>query len=143
MQPPRSAALPLRKGHTEESSYFYGTAGKRQSVLRFLGDLAESGQAYQLRLYSDEDMSWLYEDPLFTRRWAILLMKLLHTGTRIRIPHNITRDSNEMFEAVRNWIPLYMTGAVEPYYYPRLRDGVYHRSLFIASGHSALISDSV
>ena len=126
-----------------ENGYFYGIEGKRQAVELFLGSLCETGKAYQLLLYSDEEMSWLYEDPAFARRWAALLLKLLSTGSRIRIPHNITRDSNEMFEAVQKWIPLYMTGAIEPYYYPRLRDGVYHRSLFIAIGHSALISDSV
>jgi hypothetical protein len=126
-----------------ENGYFYGNEGKRQAVELFLGTLCESGKAYDLLLFSDEEMSWLYEDPVFAKRWAMLLFKLLTTGSRIRIPHNITRDSNEMFEAVRKWIPLYMTGAIEPYYYPRLRDGVYRRSLFIAPGHSALISTSI
>jgi len=36
-----------------------------------------------------------------------------------------------------------MTGAIEPYYYPRLRDGVFHRTLFIASDHSAMVANSV
>ncbi len=126
-----------------ECGYFYGVEGKRQAIELFLGNLCASGEAYQLLLYSDEEMSWLYEDPAFAKRWAGLLWQLLSTGSRIRIPHNITRDSNEMFEAVHKWIPLYITGAIEPYYYPRLRDGVYHRSLFIARGHSALISDSI
>ena len=123
--------------------FYYGNEGKRRAVEIFLGRLCCSNKAYQLLLYSDEEMSWLYEDPAFAKRWAALLIRLLSTGSRIRIPHNITRDSNEMFESVQKWIPLYMTGAIEPLYYPRLRDGVYHRSLFIAKDDSALISTSV
>ena len=123
--------------------YFYGTEGKRNAVEYFLGNLCSSGKAYRLMLFSDEEMSWLVDDPAFTGRWSTLLMQLLTTGSRISIPHNVTRDSNEMLESVEKWIPLYMTGAIEPYYYPRLRDGVYHRSLFIAEGDSAVISCSV
>ena len=131
------------EAETAGNAYFYGNEGKRRAVEIFLGRLCRSGKAHQLLLFSDEEMSWLYEDPAFAKRWAALLISLLSTGSRIRIPHNITRDSNEMFESVRKWIPLYMTGAIEPLYYPRLRDGVYHRSLFIAKDDSALISTSV
>ena len=128
---------------SSEAWFFYGNEGKRNAVEAFLARLCRTGKTYSLLLYSDEEMSWLYEDPVFAREWAAMLFHLLNTGSRIRIPHNITRNSNEMFEAVSKWIPLYMTGAIEPYYYPRLRDGVYHRSLFLAAGDSALISDSV
>ncbi len=126
-----------------EAWFYYGNDGKRSAVEAFLSRLCKTGKSYSLLLCSDEEMSWLYEDPAFAKRWAGLLFHLLNTGSRIRIPHNITRNSNEMLQAVSKWIPLYMTGAIEPYYYPRLRDGVYHRSLFIAEGDSALISNSV
>lgn len=57
--------------------------------------------------------------------------------------HNVDRDLNEMLEAVIKWIPIYMTGMIEPYYYPRLRDGVFQRTLFIAPKTAAVISSSV
>ena len=47
-----------------------------------------------------------------------------------------------MFEAVKKWVPLYLSGSIEPYYYPRIRDGVFMRTMFIARGHSAIISQS-
>ena len=128
---------------SSEAWFYYGNEGKRNAVEAFLSRLCKTGKSFSLLLYSDEEMSWLYEDPAFAKRWAALLFHLLNTGSRIRIPHNITRNSNEMLQAVSKWIPLYMTGAIEPYYYPRLRDGVYHRSLFIADGDSAMISNSV
>ena len=126
-----------------QSWFFYGNSGKRRAVELFLGRLCCRQQPFQLLLFSDEEMSWLYEDATFAKRWAALLFRLLTTGSRIRIPHYTSRGSSEMFEAVQKWIPLYLTGAIEPYYFPRLRDGVYRRSLFIAEGDSALISTSI
>lgn len=57
--------------------------------------------------------------------------------------HTVSREIGEMLEAVQKWLPLYASGAIAPYYYPKLRDNVYHRTLFIAKGYSALISNSV
>lgn len=50
---------------------------------------------------------------------------------------------NEMLEAVTKWIPIYTTGMIEPYCYPRLRDGVFQRTLFIAPHTAAIVSSSV
>ena len=123
--------------------YFYGNAGKLTAVELFLGRLCLSGKPHELLLFSDEEMTWLYEDQGFTSRWAAMLLYLLSTGSTIQIPHFITRSKTEMFEACRNWIPLYMTGSINPWYCPIPRDGVLKRSLFVAAGHSALISSSV
>ena len=56
---------------------------------------------------------------------------------------SFSRNANEMWKAVQKWLPLYMTGAISPYYYPRLRDGIWHRTIFVARGHSAMVSSSV
>ena len=50
---------------------------------------------------------------------------------------------NEMLEAITKWMPIYMTGMIEPYCYPRLRDGVLQRTLFIAPNTAAVVSSSV
>ena len=125
------------------TSLYYGITGRRDGVIAFLSALCESGKPHTLLLTSDEDMAWLFEDETFARSWAALMGRLIRSGSRIIIIHSIGRDANDMWEAVRNWLPLYMTGAIQPYYYPRLRDGLLHRSLFVAAGHSALCSVSV
>ena len=40
-------------------------------------------------------------------------------------------------------MPLYLTGMIEPYYCPRLRDQIYRRTIFVAPGHSAVTSTSI
>lgn len=48
-----------------------------------------------------------------------------------------------MLSAIKQWVPLYMTGSIEPYYYPRIRDGLFRRTLFIAPHTAAVTSSSV
>lgn len=122
---------------------FYGNEGKRNAVELFLSRLCASGKAHTFLLYSDEDMTWLYEDAAFARRWGAYLTKLLSLGGSVKMIHTVSRDVSEMMEAVQKWIPLYLSGRIEPYFCPRLRDGIYHRSLFVAQGCSALVSNSV
>ncbi|MBR1658799.1 MAG: hypothetical protein IJ705_00590, partial [Oscillospiraceae bacterium] len=130
--PASAAALP-----------FYGDAGKREAVELFLSRLCDTGETQTLLLYSDESMAWLVDDPAFARRWAALLGRIIARGGRIRLIHSMRRDVSELMEAVRKWMPLYLTGGIEAYYCPRLRDGLYRRSLFVARGTAALVSSSV
>ena len=122
---------------------FYGNEGKRAAVELFLSRLCATGRSHTLLLYSDEDMSWLYEDAAFRSRWAALLVRILTLGGSIKMIHTVSRNATELLEAVQSWLPVYLVGRIEPYYCPRLRDGIYHRSLFVACGHSALVSTSV
>ncbi len=140
---PGNVEYPVSSGIACEASLYFGNAGKRQAVIAFLDDLCQTRRPHMLLLHSDEDMSWLYEDPAFVRIWSSLLLRLVKAGSRIKIIHTITRDANEMWEAVQKWLPLYMSGAIQPYYYPRLRDGIMRRTLFVAVDHSALISNAV
>ena len=123
--------------------YYYGKCGKREAVIRFLTQVANEEIPQTLLLFSDEEMSWLYEDNAFAKKWAILLKNVLVKGNRIQIIHTVSRDLNELLEAVAKWIPIYATGAIEPYYYPKLRDGLFQRTLFIAPQTAAVISNSV
>lgn len=130
------------KLHSSCSVYFK-TEGKRQAALNFLGKIAESSQPQTLLFFSDEDISWMADDAAFTAQWAEFMKKILNKGNRIRIIHDINRGLDEILSAIGSWIPLYMTGAIEPYYYPRIRDGVYKRSLYIVPDLCAVTSCSI
>ena len=131
------------KGSSTPIQLFFGNKGKRDAVITFLEELEQTGKPHTLLLFSDEDMFWLYEDESFLRTWMHLMRHLITTGTRIRIIHSIGRNAGDMWEAVRNWMPLYASGAVEPWYCPRLRDGIFRRTEFIAQDHSAVFGSSV
>lgn len=122
------------------STYYYGDDGKRQAVIRFLNNIKDKTNQ-TLLLFSDESMSWMLEEK-FACTWSKLLIKVLKNGNKIKIIHTIAREYNEMFEAVSKWIPLYLTGMIEPFYYPKLRDRIIRRTIFICSS-DAIISNSI
>ena len=124
------------------ATLFYGDDGKRQAVLAFLSDLLERGEPVSLLLHSDEDMLWLTGDKEFAKQWSELLFRLLGLGSTIKIVHTVSRDIGDMLEGMRKWIPLYATGRIEPFYCPRLRDGIFKRTLFVAYGVSAVSASS-
>lgn len=127
---------------TANAILFYGDAGRRESALAFLSELDSAGYTGVLLLQSDEDMAWM-RDEAFAKEWGAPLARLLSAGCTVRVVHTVSRDAGEMWEGVHAWLPLYLEGKVEPWYYPRLRDGVRTRSLFVAPGVCALMSDAV
>lgn len=127
----------------KEIEMFHGVEGKRSAVLTFLSLVIANKHPQILLLFSDEDLFWLTEDPAFTAKWAALMLQVLENGHRIKIIHAINRDLDEMLSGIKGWVPLYMTGAIEPYYYPKTRDGLFRRTLFIAPDTAAVSSSSV
>ena len=127
----------------KETTTYYGNSGKRDAVVTLLATALTSEHNETLYLYSDEAMEWLIGEKKFTNQWAMLMMKVIQKGHRIVIIHTVNRGLDEMLTAIREWMPLYMTGAIEPYYYPRTRDDIYKHTLFVLEGKMALISRSV
>ncbi len=122
---------------------YYGIEGKRKAAAAFLSLVVKAEKPHTLLLFSDEDFGWISEDPAFAARWAGLMSQAIMKGNRIKMIHTVSRHLDEMVEGLMKWIPLYMTGAIEPYYYPKKRDGVFNRSLFVAPGTAAVTSDSI
>ena len=126
-----------------KADYYFGIKGKQEAVLRFLNQVAREKFTQTLLLFSNEDMSWMLNDPQFTKQWADLMTIVILKGNRIRIIHTVSRALNEIFDAITQWLPLYLTGSIEPYYYPRSQDGVFRRTLFIAPQTAAIVASSV
>jgi hypothetical protein len=127
----------------DDISVFYGIEGKRQAAEFFLLEVMKIGTPQTLLLYSDEATDWMTTDRDFAIKWAQLMIGVLSKGNRIKIIHTISRELDEMLNAIQQWMPMYMTGLIEPYYYPKKRDGVFKQTMFISPGVSAVISSSV
>ncbi len=116
----------------KDTEAYYGINGKRQVVIAFLSNVIMSNKKQTLLLFSDENMEWLTGSAEFTMQWSALMKQVIMKGNKIKIIHTVSRDLDEMLSAVAKWMPLYMTGAIEPYYYPKKRDGVFRRTLFVS-----------
>lgn len=126
----------------KEVDVFYGVEGKQAAVLTFLSLIVKSKSPQTLLLYSDEDMEWLTSKREFTAQWASLMSQLLRKGNRIKIIHSTNRNFDEMMTGIKRWVPLYMTGAIEPYYYPKNKDRLFRQTLFIAPDTPVAVTSS-
>ncbi len=127
---------------TADTEIYFGLEGKRLAVEYFLSDVLAQKQSQTLLLYSDEPTDWMTADREFATKWAALMIQALSKGTRIKIIHTVSRDLDEMLNAISQWMPLYMSGLIEPYYYPKKKDGIFKRTLFIAPNTSAITSST-
>lgn len=114
----------------DSSPHYMGTKGLQKAVIRFLCMAIISG-AKELLLYSDEEMDWLVEDADFHLKWITLMTASVNHGIHIKIIHNIERDIPEMFEAIKSWLPLYMSGMIEPYYCTEKHENRFLHTLFL------------
>ena len=124
-------------------SIHYGLIGKQEATLAFLSAVINHKKPQTLLLFSDESFEWLGQNPEYAARWAALMIQVIAQGNRICMIHTVSRNLDEMLAGLSRWMPLYMTGAIEPYYYPKTRDGLFKRTLFIAPEIAAVISNSV
>lgn len=126
-----------------KQNIFHGIDGRRQAVLSFLLSIIENSTPQTLLLYSDENMDWLLGDLNYAKKWTELFTKVISLGNRVKIIHTINRSIDDIFDTIKLWMPFYMTGRIEPYYYPNNRDGIFKRTLFIAPESCVLTSTSI
>lgn len=135
-------ALPMNKTeNTEDIFVYYGNSGKRAAVLAFLGYMMDQKEPQEIDVNCDENLEWLEEDPDYIAKIQQYMSSLAEknfTCRRIVAPVN---DLDYAYASLRfRWLPLLITGRVLSYYYPRLRDAVYHRMLIVARGKAAVFS---
>lgn len=145
-KPPQISAVDdsiINESIPSDAEAFYGIEGKQNAVIAFFSLILKDKNPQTLLLYSDENMDWLTENPEFTAKWAVLFSQVIMRGNKIKIIHSVTRSLEELLSAVKEWLPIYMTGTIEPYYYPKMRDRVFKRTLFIAPHTVAISSNSI
>lgn len=137
-----AAILKSASTRTDKSNY-QGIQGMREAVLRFLLDVTMSREPCLLKLFSTQGMDWLVTDPDFMCLWGFLMQLLLKKGHRIEIIHNFGRSETEVMGAIKYWLPLYMSGNIDPYTcdsfnQPGFSAVPFVKTLFINCGRSAI-----
>jgi hypothetical protein len=133
----------LEAVRSDNRELYYGVEGKREAFLRFLMLAGDSEKSLEMHMYSDEDLGWLSDNADFSGKTLSLLTSCAKDGKKIKIVHPLRQDEDAMLYVVRRWIPVYLTGYVEPYYYPVIRDELYYRTVFVIPGVAAMVSSSL
>lgn len=134
--------VPSSSNDSPAKSIYPGRQGKREGVLRFLSE-ALNMEPTTLFLYSDEPLTWLVEDIDFYFKWTRILPQIIHHGHKVILVHAIDNDLIDITSVLEKWLPLYLSGNIESYYYPKLNDGPFRHTIFIAGESAALTSASL
>lgn len=71
------------------------------------------------------------------------MSEVLRKGNKITIIHDVDRRYGDMQTSLNVWMQLYMTGRIDAWYFPGIRDGIINTTRFIAPDVAAVISNNV
>ena len=126
-------SLPQRKVRKE----YYGIKEFMDSELDFMKSTVLSKSTDDCIMYSDMPIEEMAADPEFPKKYMFGLAMMLKKGLHIHQIHDVNRPFPEMMIGLENWIPLYMTGQISPYYLPISQSQVFLHFLKV-SGAAAL-----
>lgn len=138
----------LSEYRNDERPIYFGVKGKQDAFLRFLTIAIDSANMdvegnTKMQIFCNEDLSWQTQSPGFAEILVSLFRVYAKAGNTIKIIHSISEDTESMLDLLQGWIPIYLTGYVEPYYYPKIREDFYRRTAFVVPGVVAMTSSSL
>lgn len=100
-----------------KSQLYYGLDGYKDAQLEVLKQSAFFKSKEDIFWYSNMPMIEASKDLKFTKKYMMYLAFTLKKGIRLNIIHDLDRPFKELMLGLEGWIPLYMTGQINPYYF--------------------------
>lgn len=122
------------------SRQYYGLKEMREGELDFLKHTVLSKSMEPLHLCCDMPVEDMAQDQEFAKKYMFGLAMVLKKGLHIHIIHDV--NMKDMMLGLENWIPLYMTGQISPYYLKGIQNKVYSH-LHYTSGQAAMTGDCI
>ena len=124
------------------SRHYYGLKEMREGELDFLKHTVLSKSMKALYICSDMPVEDMAADKDFAKKYMFGLAMVLKKGLHIHIIHDVERPMKDMMLGLENWVPLYMTGQISPYYLKGVQNRVYSH-LHYCSGQVAMTGDCI
>ena len=100
-----------------KSRLYYGIDGYKDAQLEVLKQSAFFKSKEDIFWYSNMPMIEASKDLKFTKKYMMYLAFILKKGIKLNIIHDLDRPFKELMLGLEGWIPLYMTGQINPYYF--------------------------
>ena len=127
-------------GNTE---FFYGEEGRREVMCRMMQAIRDIENPDSILIVTDDNLEYLLSDYLLSKQVQSCLMETMERGFTIYQILPPMNYLNRYTESLRFWLPLYATGLMKVYYYPRIRDNLYRHSIIVVPGYCAQYSSAV
>ena len=125
-----------------KSKIYYGLEGYKDAQLEVLKQTAFSKSKEDVFWYSNMPMEEISKEMKFTKKYMIYLAFILKKGLKLNIIHDLDRTFKELMLGLEGWIPLYMTGQINPYYFKNNSNIIYSQ-IECVSGNSILHGECI
>ncbi len=135
-----SPSLPL---DGTETHIYYGPQGKYDAIRNFYNYLLELDNPETIYISSENATGWFLSDSVLNRQIQQITLQVIEHG--YRICHILESPSADMsfYDNFMHWLPAYLTGKVDVYYYPGVRDHLYRKTLMVYPGVCTLFSSAI
>ena len=116
----------------KNSKVFFGTEGRKKAEADFLKTTLLSKSKEPIFFYSNLPIAKAAQDETFKNKWMLAITMVLKKGLHLNMIHDIDRPLNEMLLGLENWIPIYMTGSISPYYFKKPPSNMFYESLYLS-----------
>lgn len=124
------------------SKHYYGIEEMKNAELDFFKSTVLSKSTESIFMYNSMPMENMSKDVEFGKKWMFAIAASLKKGLNLNIIHNLNRPFNELLIGLELWIPIYMTGQVNPYYLPNAQNNLFNHINYV-SGNVALTGECV
>ena len=100
-----------------KSQCYYGLDGYKEAQLDVLKQAALFKSKEEIFWYNNMSMIEASKDLKFTKKYMMYLAFILKKGIKLNVVHDLDRPFKELMLGLEGWIPLYMTGKINPYYF--------------------------
>lgn len=112
--------------------HYYGLEEKKKAQLHFIQTILASDSRESITMYSDMPSSDVFSDKEFLNQYMTGIFKIINKGIKINIIHNLERPFSELMDGICRWLPLYMSGQVEPYCLRGVQNNVFYHHIDVA-----------
>ena len=125
---------------------FYGINGFKEAQLEVLKQIAFSKTKSEVFWFSCMPIDDASKDVKFYKKYIMYLAFMLKKGLRLNIVHDLDRPIKELMIGLEGWIPIYMTGQINPYYFKSNSNELYSQiecSSDVAIMHGEMITGNL
>ncbi|MGN0312434.1 MAG: hypothetical protein ACI4CC_06625 [Lachnospiraceae bacterium] len=126
-----------------DASFFFGEEGRREVMKKMMQIIRSTKNPGTLLISSDDNLEWLLSDYTLTKQILSNMLEIVDRGFTIIHIMPAMNFMPRFTDSLRFWLPIYATGKVQVYYYPRFRDTLYRRSIIVQPGRCVRISSAI
>ena len=123
--------------------YKFKDNGGRRKAVKFQQEYTLiNAPGLEIWSYTEEDVSWLYDDPDYLNEWSTNLHRSVQNGNQIKIIHPMGRSYEDTAVSILKWMPLHMTGKTHAFYIPKYTDEPLKYTVFLVPNQMAVFNIS-